>query len=76
VLGDVMRMLIVGSAVGVAAAIAATRVTRSFLFGATPTDPLTFATAIVLLAAAAFAAGYIPARRAGRVDPMVALRHD
>ena len=66
----------VGTALGLVAAISATRVLRSLLFDVTPSDPATFAIAVALLAAAALAGAIIPARRAGRADPMVALRQD
>lgn len=76
VLRDVSAILIIGTAIGAGAALALTRIARSFLFGVTPTDPRTFALAIGVLACASLAAGYVPARRASRVDPLVALRHE
>lgn len=59
---------------GGAGAVAVTRVLEKFLFQVTPTDPATFAAAIGMLAAAAVLAGLLPARRAARVDPAIALR--
>jgi ABC-type antimicrobial peptide transport system permease subunit len=69
-------ILAVGLTVGLVGAAAATQTISSLLFGLTPTDPSTFAGAALLLIAAAVTAAYIPARRASRVDPVVALRHD
>ena len=71
-----MGLVLIGLAIGAAGALALTRVMSSLLFGVKPTDPLTFASVSALLAAVAFAASYIPARRATRVDPMVALRYE
>ncbi len=74
VLGQGLRTILVGIAVGLLGSLAITRTLRSLLFGVTATDPLTFAAVIILLMAAALLACYVPARRATRVDPMTALR--
>ena len=76
ILGQGLRTILVGIAIGVAGALALTRTVKSLLFGVTATDPLTFAAVILLLVAAALVACYIPARRAAKVDPMVALRYE
>jgi predicted permease len=76
VLGDGAKLALAGIAVGIVGAAAITRVMASLLFEVTPTDPATFALTTLLLAAVALAACYIPARRAMRVDPMVALRYE
>jgi ABC-type antimicrobial peptide transport system permease subunit len=68
-------IVLVGLAIGLAAAFAAGRVARNFLV-VSATDPVTYVTVSVLLATIALAACYIPARRAMRVDPMVALRYE
>jgi putative ABC transport system permease protein len=64
-----------GVAVGMLGAFGATRLMSSLLFGTSPTDPVTYAAVICVLATVALAACYIPARRASQVDPMVALRY-
>ena len=76
VLREVAAMLLAGSAIGGAAALALTGLARKMLFGITPTEPAVFALPAAVLAVAALAAGWLPARRASRVDPMVALRHE
>jgi predicted permease len=76
VLGQGLRTILIGLAIGIAGSLALTRTVESLLFGVTPTDPLTFAGVTLLLVAAALLACYIPARRATRVDAMVALRHE
>jgi ABC-type antimicrobial peptide transport system permease subunit len=70
------RLVIIGIALGLPGAWAASRSVESMLFGLTPIDPATIAGAIIALAAAAQLAAYLPARRASRVDPLVALRYE
>ena len=80
VIGMIMReagrLLAVGTVAGTLLALAATRGAASLLFGLQPRDPLTFATAALVLALTAGAAGLLPALRAARLDPMVALRQE
>ncbi|MBI5386419.1 MAG: ABC transporter permease [Verrucomicrobia bacterium] len=71
-----MVLTLVGCAAGIALAVASTRLLSSLLYGVTGTDPLTLASATGLLGAIALLACWIPARRASRVDPMVALRYE
>jgi putative ABC transport system permease protein len=75
-LGEGMRIVLVGLAVGLVGAAIVTRVFRSMLFEVTPSDPATFVSVATILAAVAFFACFIPARRATRVDPLVALREE
>jgi predicted permease len=76
VLREVAMLLLPGCAAGALAAAGLARFANSFLFGVTPTDPLAFALAACALASATLAAGYLPALRAARIDPMAALRCD
>jgi ABC-type antimicrobial peptide transport system permease subunit len=81
---DVLRMVLrtgllpvgAGVAVGVAASLGLTRVLSSYLFGVTPHDPTTFAAVVGVVLVAGVAACYFPARRAARVDPLLALRYE
>jgi putative ABC transport system permease protein len=74
VVGEGLVLASVGVALGLAGALAMTRILTRFLFGVSATDPLTFGGVAALLTAVALMASYLPARRAARVDPMVALR--
>ena len=71
-----IRVALAGVAAGLLASVAATRLLAGMLFGVSPLDPLTFAAVVAVLVAAAALASFIPARRATRVDPMVALRYE
>ncbi len=75
ILREAVVLVLIGVAVGLPMVFAATRFASSMLFGLTPTDPLSLSLAAVLLCAVALFAGYIPARRATKVDPLVALRY-
>jgi putative ABC transport system permease protein len=76
VLGEVCLLIFMGLGAGFAATLATTRYVSSFLYGLTPNDPWTLGSAAALLAMVAIFAGYLPARRASRLDPMTALREE
>jgi predicted permease len=74
ILSKTLRLALIGVAVGTVASFAVARTISSLLFGTQPTDPITFAAMIVLLSAVACLAGYLPARRASNINPVIALR--
>jgi predicted permease len=76
IVGRGMRLAAVGVVVGALAAIGATRVLSRMLFGVRATDPMTYASVVAALAAIAFVACYLPARRAMRLDPIIAMRQE
>jgi putative ABC transport system permease protein len=76
VLSEAMKLALIGGAIGLAAALILARVMASLLYGVSASDPLTFIAVLILLAAVALVACYLPARRAARVDPVIALRSE
>lgn len=76
ILGQGMRMALVGLLAGLAASFALTRLMKKLLYGVSPNDPLTFVAVVLMIFLVALIASYLPARRASRIDPMVALRYE
>jgi len=76
VFGQSLQMLLIGTVIGLAGAFALTRLMRTLLFEVTATDPLTYVSVVGLLTVVALVACYVPARRAAKVDPLIALRYE
>jgi predicted permease len=76
ILGETVRLAGIGAAIGVVGALVATRLARSLLYGVTATDPVTFGGMIAVLGCVALLAGYLPALRAGRIEPVTLLRSE
>jgi ABC-type antimicrobial peptide transport system permease subunit len=76
VLKQGMMLAVMGEAIGLAGALVLTRLMRGLLFGVTPNDVTTFGVVIAILSVVALLACYLPARRATKVDPLVALRYE
>jgi ABC-type antimicrobial peptide transport system permease subunit len=76
VIAKTLRLALIGIAAGALASMLVSRAIAALLFNTKPGDPITFAAMVVLISAVALLAGYIPARRASRANPMVALRNN
>ena len=76
IVGHAARLVFIGSAIGVAGALLSSRALGSLLYGVKPADPWTFAAIVTVIAGTALLASYLPARRAAKVDPLVAIRYD
>lgn len=76
VMGQAMMLVVLGAFIGLGTAFALTRLLTKFLFDVKPSDPMTFGAVVLLLALVALIACYVPARRATKVDPLVALRYE
>src|SRR5581483_9852454 len=76
VLGETLKLVLLGTAVGLVLSILCGRLIANFLFGLKSYDPISTSLAILTMTGVAFLAGYLPARRATKIDPMVALRYE
>ena len=76
ILRETVLLACIGIAIGVFAAIGLTRYLENMLYGLRPFDPLTYSAAVLVMLAVALTAGWLPAQRASRLDPMVGLRHE
>ncbi|HKR64478.1 MAG TPA: FtsX-like permease family protein, partial [Thermoanaerobaculia bacterium] len=76
IVGHASRLVLIGTAIGVGGALVASRGLQTLLYGVKPTDPWTLAAIVVVIGGTALIASYLPARRAARVDPLVAIRYD
>jgi ABC-type antimicrobial peptide transport system permease subunit len=76
VVAEALKLTGVGIAVGAVAAAMAARLVQTFLFGVSAADPVTYAATVAVFVAVTVVAGYLPARRATRVDPLTILRHE
>src|SRR5437763_10488284 len=76
VLGQVLMLAALGIAIGIPAALGTSRLVQSFLFGIKANDPLAMSSAMGILLGAVILAGYVPARKASRIDPITALRNE
>jgi ABC-type antimicrobial peptide transport system permease subunit len=76
VLAKTLRLAVIGIATGAIVSLVVSRTIAALLFDTNPTDPLAFAATVLLIGGVALLAGYLPARRASRINPMVALRNN
>ncbi len=76
VMGESMMLVVIGVGIGLVTAVAASRLVATLLFGLAATDGLTMGGAVALMILVSAVAGYLPARRAARVDPLVALHYE
>lgn len=76
IVGHAAKLVLIGSAIGVAGALLSSRFIGTLLYGIKPADPWTFAAIVIVIAGTALLASYLPARRAAKVDPLVAIRYD